>query len=112
MNGTPSGRPPAAGGAGTGRFLSAVFSSYRQAQEAAYKLLAVRAENIGIELADPSGTDGPKRFPAVRFGAGADVEFADEWPPYAGEYRLTADVPERAWKPAGRIIRDCGGRIM
>lgn len=97
-------------------FIRAEFSSYRQAEEAASKLLAIRAEQIGIELADPPGTFvvGVGPFGEALAGGAAhpfDAEFAgDELPPYGGRYRLTAHVNPEARQLADRIISSCGGR--
>lgn len=107
MNGSSTRRP--ADDAGTGRHLSAVFSTYRKAREAAGKLSAIRAEQIGVGLAEPKQRREPARTP--RSDSGADAEFAGEWPPYEGEYRLTAVVPDAARERAERIVRDCGGRL-
>lgn len=89
--------------------LAAAFSSYREAEEAARKLLSIRAEQIAIELADPP-EHGSAAIPIAGFGAGSDSEFAGELPPYEGEYRLTAAVRPEAKELADRIIRACGGR--
>lgn len=90
--------------------LSAEFSSYRKAQEAAYKLLAIRAENIGIALADrPAEGDAPAY--SVSFDADRNVEFADELPPWDGDYRLTAAIRPEAREQAVRIVTACGGRM-
>lgn len=91
--------------------IAAEFASYRQAQEAANKLLAIRAEGIGIALAaSGSGKAGSAELPPAEDGGG-DAEFAaDGLPRHDGGYRLTAAVRPETRALAERIIRACGGR--
>lgn len=97
--------------------LSAEFASYRQAEEAANKLLAIRASQIGIALADPSAGASPAAAPIAESAsdapqmAGLDVELAEELPPYHGNYRLTASVPPDVRALAERIVRSCAGKM-
>lgn len=116
--------------------LSAAFDSYQKAEEAANKLLAIRAAHIGISLADaPSGESaaagvsngaGSGAVPAGRAKgketagwahagetaeSASDMEMSDELPPYHGSYRLTAHVPPDVRELAERIVRSCAGRL-
>lgn len=89
--------------------LVAQFASYQQAEEAANKLLAIRAEQIGIGLAEAPADHVPAPVSFAEYGS--DAEMAEELPPYRGSYRLTAYVPPDARELAERIVRSCAGKM-